>query len=314
MADARLTVADHTIPVIDLEAGARDAVVEQIRRACEGIGFFVVAGHGVPGDLTQRMAAVSRAFFDRPAAEKHQVAEFGEVMGGLGFVPLMGERLAATGGEVTPGDLKESLDYGPGFPAGPWPAELADLKAVWLDYYQAMSGFCAELRALFAVALGLEAAFFEDKFIDHLSSLRVNHYPAPERPFAPGQLRAGAHRDYGFLTVLLSEDRPGGLQVMNRAGHWVAPPALAGTFIVNIGDALMRWTNDHWVSTPHRVVAPPPADWQVSRRQSIAFFHNPARDAEIACLPGFGQGAPRYRPVTYGAYGDLRFRQSRALG
>ncbi|MEM7224686.1 MAG: 2-oxoglutarate and iron-dependent oxygenase domain-containing protein [Pseudomonadota bacterium] len=304
--------AHNAIPVIDLKSGDRAAVVAQIRQACEEIGFFVVAGHCVPEDLVDRMAAVSRAQFDRPEAEKRRVAEVGEVIGGFSYVPLLHERLAATSGEATPGDLKETLDYGPGFPAGPWPEELAQLKAVWLAYYQAMSGFCGELRALFALALGLEADFFDDKFIDHLSSIRVINYPAPTAPFQPGQLRAGAHRDYGFLTVLRSEDKPGGLEVRNRAGQWVAPPALPGTFVVNIGDALMRWTNDHWVSTPHRVVPPPPEDWQMSRRQSIAFFHNPARDALIECLPGFGDGTARYAPITYGAYGDLRYRQARA--
>ena len=96
-----------------------------------------------------------------------------------------------------------------------------------------------------------------------------------------------------------------------RDGAWIVPPAIPGTFIVNIGDTLMRWTEDRWVSTPHRVVVPPPDRAAGSRRQSIAYFHNPAESARIECLAPFsGRGRPKYAPITYGEYARLRYRQA----
>ena len=205
-----------------------------------------------------------RAFFDLPVEEKNAIGETGQVMSGLMHFPLGKEALAATLGNEAIGDLKETLDFGPGFWGDGWPANPPDLEPAWRAYYRAMSELAATLRRIFAAAIGLEADYFEDKFQGHLSSLRVVDYPEQAAPPAPGQLRAGVHSDYGVLTILRTEDAPGGLQVCTRAGRWTDVPHIAGSFVVNIGDAMMRWTKDRWVSTPHRVVNPPgrpgPAD------------------------------------------------------
>ncbi len=111
-------------------------------------------------------------------------------------------------------------------------------------------------------------------------------YPEPTAPPEPGQLRAGEHSDYGFATILLSQASAGGLQARSRAGEWIDVPAIDGAFVVNIADALMRMTNDRWVSTPHRVVNPPEGASQ-TRRQSIPYFHNPDADALVRCLEPF---------------------------
>jgi isopenicillin N synthase-like dioxygenase len=125
--------------------------------------------------------------------------------------------------------------------------------------------------------------------------MRVINYPAPEATAEPGQLRAGAHTDYGCMTILRTEDAPGGLQVQTRAGEWVDVHAVPGSFVVNLGDMMARWTNDRWPATLHRV-AVPLADAAGSRRQTIVFFHDPRADALIECLPGCGD--PRYEPAT----------------
>jgi len=292
-------------------ATAKSAVVDAVRGACEGIGFFLIAGHGIDERLIARMSVTSRAFFDLPEVERRLVPPTGPLRGGLMYFGCRSERLAATQGEATPGDPKESLDFGPGFGGAPWPAVPQGLQAVWRDYYVAMEELCRALRAILARAAGLPGDHFEPFFGDHLSSIRVINYPEPDGAPEPGQLRAGAHTDYGFLTVLRSEDKPGGLEVMNLAGRWVAPPALPGTFVVNLADSLMRWTGGLWHSTPHRVVNPP-AGSGPSRRQSIAFFHNPARDALIDTLPTFrraGLVSP-YRPITYGDYALERQQRS----
>ena len=139
--------------------------------------------------------------------------------------------------------------------------------------------------------------------------MRLNHYPEQTTPPAPGQLRAGAHTDYGLLTILNGENVPGGLQAQTRDGRWLDVETDPRTFVVNIGDLLMRWTNDRWMSNVHRVVNPPDSAAARSRRLSIAFFHHPNYDASIECIAPPGQA--KYPPVSSGAYRDEKYRQTR---
>lgn len=295
-----------------LEGGKKTAVVEQVRAACRQLGFFLIKNHRVDEALIGRMYQKCRDFFDLPDTAKQRYPAEGPILGGFEFLGFERESLAATLGCSTPPDRKEAMDFGPGFGGVEWPRKPPRLQATWHEYFHEMEKLCRVLRAILAGAANLSEDFFEDKFRQHLSSIRVINYPAIDSPPRPGQLRAGAHTDYGFLTVLLSEDRPGGLEVQTPSGDWLSPPVMPGTFIVNLGDCLMRWTNDLWLSTPHRVANPPAGTETDTRRQSIAFFHNPARDAVIDVLPTFlskGQ-APRYEPTTYGEYAMLRQRQA----
>jgi isopenicillin N synthase-like dioxygenase len=140
----------------------------------------------------------------------------------------------------------------------------------------------------FALALGLDEHGLDRFFDDRSSSLRVIDYPA-----GAGGARAGAHRDYGCLTIIHSD--AGGLEVQTRSGEWLPVQAPVGGFVVNIGDLMQRWTGDRWVSTLHRVVG---EEGVSPRRQSLVFFHNPRNDAVIETL---GNGT-RYDPVTAGEY------------
>ena len=308
-----------TIDIAPFAAGQtadRAKVIEAVRIACEEIGFFVITGHGVDEAVVSRVYDASRAFFDLPTQEKDKIGETGPVLGGLMHFGLAKEALAATlGGQPVP-DLKEALDFGPGFHGNPWPSHPPDLEPAWRGYFDAMSKLAATFRGIFAGALGLAPDFFEEKFQGHLSSLRVIDYPEQPTPPAPGQLRAGAHSDYGVLTILRTEDAPGGLQVRTRSGHWSDVRHIPGSFVINIGDAMMRWTDDHWISTQHRVVNPPVDPGQPTRRQSIAYFHNPARDTVFECLPPFRKkgAAPKYPPITYGEYATVRYRQAHGEG
>jgi isopenicillin N synthase-like dioxygenase len=296
------------IPVIDLApflAGSPDGsdVVSAIRRACEEIGFFCVVGHGVPEAIVDRLGERSRAFFDLGDDVKQRVGRKGDEMGGVTYSPIATEALAASRGERTPGDLKQMLDFGPGWPGDAWPVEPKGLREAHEAYFQALSDLAGHLRRAFALAAGLPEDVFEDSFQNHLSSLRVIDYPERTEPPEPGQLRAGAHSDYGFVTILRSQASAGGLQAQSRAGEWIDVPALDGAFVVNIADALMRMTNDHWVSTPHRVVNPP-TGVSGTRRQSIPYFHNPDPDAIVRCLEPFvSEDRPaRYEPISYAEY------------
>ncbi len=303
------------VPLLDLEdfrSGDRDAFARRLDAACRDIGFLVIAGHGVAPALLRRMHDVSAAFFARPEAEKRrlQVAP-GRIHGWTGpRQSYLADTLA--GGAPRPPDWKEGFSIGP--PAPPpdptaqeapyfaptlWPEGVLGFSETWLQYYRAMERLAGELMAACASALGLPADYFESSIDRHITGLSVPFYPPQPEAAAAGQMRAGAHTDFGSLTILHPGDNPGGLEVRDRDGAWRAVTAPWDAFVVNIGDLLAQWTNDRWVSTLHRVVNPPPERAHLPR-QSIAFFHQPNWHAEIACLPGCG--APRHAPTTSGAH------------
>jgi isopenicillin N synthase-like dioxygenase len=118
-----------------------------------------------------------------------------------------------------------------------------------------------------------------------------------------------------MMTILRNEDRPGGLQVRRRDGQWIAAPAIDNTFVVNLGDLMMRWTNDRWLSTPHRVIEPPAEQRAGSRRMSIGFFVGPNYDAMVECLPGCSDTAhpAKYEPVSAHDYRTGRFAAGAGL-
>jgi isopenicillin N synthase-like dioxygenase len=287
------------VPVIDLSGEIR-LVVDQVGRACTEIGFLTVTGHGVPDDLIESTAEAARGFFDLPSDEKLAFARGKPVLGLPVYRPLRSESLAASLGQRTPGDLKESLDWGPAVPGFGWPEHPPALRALFEAYFEALSGLGQRIRRFFALALELPEDWFEPSFAGHSSSLRVINYPRPEGEIEPGQLRAGEHTDYGCMTILRTEDAPGGLQVQTRAGEWLDVRAVPGSLVVNLGDMMARWTNDRWIATLHRVAVPPADRTARSRRQTIVFFHDPHADAVIECIPSCtdAEHPPRYEPVS----------------
>ena len=308
----------QNVPVIDIapfRSGAdKGGVARAVDHACREIGFLVIAGHGVSPDLVARTRAAGRAFFDLPLEEKRRVRRPASTVA-RGYIGMEEESVGRSRNpDATAGDLNESLMIGPvdppdaayaaaggpHFAANLWPENPASLRPAWTEYYRAMGSLAATLMRIFALGLGLPEGHFDPLIDRHISRLRVRNYPAPATPPVPGQLRAGAHSDYGSLTILCTEDRPGGLQVCNAVGDWVDVPIVPDAFIVNIGDLLARWTNDAWVSTLHRVVNPPTGAEGETRRQSLVFFHNPNYDAPIQSLDR--QAAAKYPPTTSGEH------------
>jgi isopenicillin N synthase-like dioxygenase len=317
-----------TVPVIDLApfaAGspAGPAVARAVDAACTDIGFFTIAGHGVPDGLIARMLETSRAFFDLPAADKQAVARPRPEQS-RGYIAPGDENLSYSRGDATTTDLKELFAIGPvdvpddeyhrrpeaypSFAPNRWPARPPEFRTVWTEYYRAMEALAARIMRIFAVALDLPTDFFCDTTDRHISGIRANHYPEQIEEPRPGQIRAGAHTDYGAVTILLPDNVPG-LQVCNRQGEWVDVTAAPGTFVCNIGDLMQRWTNDRWISTVHRVVNPPREMARGNRRLSIPFFFQPNYDAVIECLPGCcgPDNPPRYEPVTSGQHRLTKF-------
>lgn len=316
---------DTGIPVIDIsafiegDAAGTRTIAAEINRVCETIGFFMITGHGVSQELIDSTYDAATAFFDLPLDRKMEIAQPDPSIS-RGYTPLAGESLSNSLGDAAPGDLKEMVDFGPvdvpggeyyerpeagnHFHANLWPTEPPHLKEAFTRYYRRINRLSNDLMALFAHALDLPETYFFDKLDKNLSALRIIRYPEQNQGPQAGQLRSGAHTDYGTLTVLYSDEAEGGLQVRTKQGEWLDVRPVPGCFVINIGDAMQVWTNDRWVSTLHRVVNPPPAVASSSRRQSLVFFHQPNYDAIIDTLESCVTLAHprRYHPITFGEH------------
>ena len=311
------------VPLVDL-AGAfepgphRDEAVDVIRRACEDVGFLVITGHGVGEEVVQGIDSVSRAFFALPEEEKRTHVGAPGIY--RGFTPSQASALALSREDESLPDLCELYtvnrfdDPGVARRAGlregregffapniwPDPDRVPGFKDAFETYYEVMEDLATKLMRLMALALGLDERWFDDKIRDHITNLTVNHYPALDRPARPGQFRRGAHSDWGSLTILYHDGEPG-LQIMSPDGEWEDVPVVADSFVVNLGDLMAAWTNDRWVSTLHRVVAP---EGDMGDRISIAFFHQPTYDARIECIPTCTSpdDPPHHEPTTSGGW------------
>ena len=319
-------------PVFDLarfetaSAWEKLALAAEVDAICRATGFLAILSHGVPEAVIGAAWSKAQAFFDLPTEQKQRArAPYpGYPYGYLG--PQL-ESLAKSRNVDAPPDLKESFNGGPSRPpegmtdpealafcyaATIWPDAPEGFVGAWQAYYATMEKLAARIMRLFAAALRLPEDYF-DRFIDApISALRALNYPRQDAAPAPGQIRAGAHTDYGSLTILLPQPGSRGLEILTPDRAWTEVPPHASAFVINIGDLMARWTNDRWVSTLHRVVNPTPGNGVDSRRQSMAFFHQPNWDAEIrvleACLsPG---EAAKYAPVRSGPYLMSKFRST----
>ena len=305
------------VPTISLDQDPQ-RVGREMDETLREVGFFQIVDHGVPDGVADRCWSVTRSFFDLPLDAKLAVER---PEGGLyGYFPMLAESLARSLDAKAPGDLKESFNMGPGILAGHtpideteaslfsqnrWPAATPEMKAAWESYYAAMSALANRLMSIFALGLDLPADFFTDKTDRNPSALRAINYPEQALPPQDGQLRAGAHTDYGTLTILRQELGRGGLQVHDeKFDRWVDIPPIAGGYVINIGDLMARWTNDRWTSTLHRVVNPDAGSTVSTRRQSMPFFHNANYSTVVECLPSsLAAGeTPKHEPVLAGRH------------
>jgi isopenicillin N synthase-like dioxygenase len=310
----------EALPVVDIAGGRDHAAAEEIRRACLDTGFFLVANHGVPPSLVEGQFEWSRRFFALPAEEKqalnqaHSPFKRGYESSGLQALD-----------EGSAPDLKESFRCGlppapnhphtarglPTYGPSQWPASLPGLRQQTEAYARAMAGLGDRILALIALSLELPADFFVTHYRDPMATVRLLRYP-PQPPDARGnQLGAGAHTDWGGITIL-AQDAIGGLEVRDVTGAWIAAHPVPGTFVVNIGEMLARWTNQRYRSNMHRV-----RNKAAGRdRYSIAFFYDPEYFARIealsSCLaPG---EAPLDPPCTSGEHiAEMHRRTAAAL-
>ncbi|GGE24707.1 oxidoreductase [Primorskyibacter flagellatus] len=290
------------IPVLSYAQLTSDpkAFSEALGTACRETGFFLLADHPVPEDLVAGVFAHADTFFSLPSDLK-QPLSISNNPHNRGWAQMGTESLDDTSVQT---DRKEAFNVGydlspedPRVLAGEpfrgvnvWP-DLPGFRDTLLAYYRSVHGLGVRLHDAIAMDLRLPADYFVQHFTEPMATLRILSYP--EATGADGEIGAGAHTDYGSLTLLMTDGEPG-LQVRPRGGDWTDVPHVPGAFVVNIGDCLMRWSNDTYVSTPHRVLPPR------RKRRSIAFFLDPNPESVIAALPGTGE--PKYPEITGADY------------
>lgn len=321
-----------SFPVFDLAAFERSdedgkrQMGREVDLICRASGFLAVRNHAIPDEVIAAVWQAAHDFFDLPPEEKETVrAPYPGYP--YGYLGPGAEALAKSKGVDSPPDLKESFNGGPlavppgltdqealsfCYAATIWPAAPETFRPSWEAYYRAVTDLAARIMRVFAVALDLPEDYFQSSIGQPISALRALNYPELAAPPPVGQLRAGAHTDYGSLTILLPQPGSKGLEIMTPEGAWREVPPVDGAFVINIGDLMARWTNDRWVSTLHRVVNVPPAEGGLDRRQSLAFFHQPDWFAEIETLPScLAEGeVSRYEPVLSGPYLMGKFRKT----
>ena len=286
-----MTSATLTLPVLDLsrlDTGDAAAFREELREATHDFGFFYLTGHGVSGELTDRVMRLAREFFALPEADKLAIEN-------LGSPHFRG--YTRVGGELTQGivDWREQIDIGPERPAvaksddvadyfvlqGPnrWPAALPELQIAMTEWHDALADVALRLMQAWALSLGADEHIFDDAFaVDPAGLIKIVRYPGKSDP-EPKQ-GVGAHKDSGVLTLLFVEPGKAGLQVEHDGG-WIDAPPIDGAFVVNIGELLEVATNGYLKATVHRVISPRVGDDRIS----IPFFYSPALDARIPMLP-----------------------------
>ncbi|KAJ5428431.1 Oxoglutarate/iron-dependent dioxygenase [Penicillium cf. griseofulvum] len=317
-------------------------LIHQIKQACEQFGFFQLINHAIPTELQTAVLKHSKEFFNLPLETKEKYDQGNTTL----TTPVKGilnqkatggfnrgyERLRSQNFEKrTKGDLKEGFYLGKDVPLndeyvlqrrfgqGPnkYPTELTDAQGfrhIMDEYHDAMIALSIAIMQVLARTLGLEDDAFKD-FCDHpVSILRLLHYPPQEADASGLERGIGAHTDFGAITMLLQDDT-GGLQVWNNlTSEWVDVTPVPGAYVVNLGNMMMRWTNNRYLSNLHRVI-----NTSGKERFSVPFFFSGNPNYTIRCLPGCDQEGALYPPITVhewmtGRYADTYGTSGKAIG
>jgi isopenicillin N synthase-like dioxygenase len=316
-ADVRPELIAETIPLLDAtpylagEPGARERLGAELRWAFEHVGFYYLRGHGISQSLIDATFAQAARFHAMPLERKLEVKVNEE---NVGYLPM---KIGQFPGRPASRNAAFFLrrDRQPDDPLvlakrrfhglNQWPAGLPGFRETALAYMQAMEALCRRLAPIYATALELPPDAFDRAYAAPHLILRLTHYP----PLAPGEgdlLSLTPHTDSGFMTLLAPNPVPG-LSILLPDGRWVDAPAVRDAFVVNGGDILHRWTNERFLSTPHRVTNRTSGD-----RYAIPFFCDPNHDTVIECLPSCrsAEQPPRYPPIKFGDYAIWFARKS----
>jgi isopenicillin N synthase-like dioxygenase len=301
-----------SIPVIDLmpslsgELDKIDAAARELHKACREMGFFYISHHGVDQKLVDAAFEWSARFFDLAASDKRALS-MRQSVGAAGYESGEQQLDSQTAGaDKAPPDLKESFAFGMELPADhPWSLKkmrnyghnqwpnLPGFREVMLRYQTEIKRLADHLLRLMARSLDLPLDWFAPHYEMGSSSIRLLKYPPQPAEAAFNQIGAGAHTDWGGLTILAQDDI-GGLEVRNADGDWIRASPVPGTFVINLGDLMARWTNGIYNANMHRVKN----NTSDKDRYSIVSFNSPRPHVVIEPMPGcVTDGYPRKFPT-----------------
>lgn len=315
MSDAHIPSVD----VADLHAGGarRARFIEVYGRALEDTGFVAVRGHAITKARLDEAYGVIRRFFSMSEADKRR-SEIAGAKGQRGYTSFGKEHAK---GETAP-DLKEFFQVGrPDVPDthpihskyGPnvWPDDLVpEFGRVMTKLFVDLDALGQELLVAAAEYLGDDVNWYKDAVAEGDTILRLIHYP-PVAPGAnPSSIRAGAHEDINFITLLVGATEPG-LELLQRDGSWLPIQAAHDEIVVDSGDMIQNVTNGRLKSTTHRVVRPAGERSDVPRFSMPCFIH-PRGEVDLtpraACVAQSG-GVAKYPSITAGAYLAQRLKE-----
>jgi isopenicillin N synthase-like dioxygenase len=302
------------IPLIDVaghlggDAEASRKAAAQLRWAFENVGFYYLMGHGISNSLIDRTYGAAARFHAQPMATKLALKVNEHNIGYLPIAKAASPQAAAQGRKPSRNEAyflrRERAPDDPAVIANrrfhghnQWPEDLPGFRATALEYMRRLEALCRRLVPLYALALDLPADFFDACFAEPHMILRMSRYPA-----LSGEDETVAslvpHTDSGFMTLLPPNPVPG-LSILLPSGNWIEAPGVEGAYVVNGGDILHRWTNERFLSTPHRVRN---VSGQV--RYAVPFFCDPDHNTMIDCLPSCRSAAEpaKYPPIRFGDY------------
>ena len=270
--------AGERIPVVDIhglttrDSALRKATAKSMREAFEDFGFIYVKNHSVLHSVVDELFAQGIAFFDLPQTTKAEAGGYrGAGLSGLD--------------PTKPTDVKERFraPYDSDLPAGYWPEGLPGFREAVSVFHEAGLLVLRQLMHGVAVSLGLAENHFDAAHQPHSGAVMLLHYPPITESLLPGQLRSGAHTDFGTMTLLFHHGSAEGLEIQRPDGTWLHAPSIPSAAIVNVGDLLTRWTNGQLRSVLHRVV-PPRGEGARRPRYSATLFYKPRHEVVISCL------------------------------
>lgn len=305
------------LPVVDLSRFVdgtpqeRSSVADALVAACADTGFVLISGHGVPDDRLRAFYDTAREFFQLPLQQKLAVKSptnnlfQGYACPGQGTGFHTSERQSFNVNRYdSPGQaiaVGAPADIGDHVYDALWPAQPTGFRNAWRAYFAEMDRLADTLLRAFELGLGLPDGWFAPRVVNNPSNLVANYYSNDiDSGHEPSPFRFKAHVDGDIFTILYQDDGPGSLQLHQRGRGWRDVAPVPGTFVVNIGELMARWTNDRLRATPHRVLTPTrPEDHDVFR-MSAPYFLKPNLDAVIGPLPEVlspGED-PRYPTIT----------------
>jgi isopenicillin N synthase-like dioxygenase len=298
------------IPVLDIgqflagKPGARESLAKDVATTCADTGFLVIANHGIDQSLIDGAFAAASDFFDLWEPRKRDL-KVGDL--NIGYLPY-GAQIVRTSKVNTKPNLSKSfyiitdraaddpeiVSGNPLYGMNKWPAEMPSFKTRTMAYFAAMRPLAHRMVSVIATSLGLADDYFAADFSEPTITLRLIRYPTRDGA-EDNQFGFAPHIDTSFLTLLAQSALPG-LEVRTREGDWIRPSAIPGTFVVNTGEMLSRYSNDRYIPTPHRVV-----NANNTLRHAVPFFYGPGLDATIRCVPTcVGPDNPaKYEPLLY---------------